>query len=54
MLSLLSNTRVYLAAGQTDLRNPFDPLAGVLCSSLPLVPLARGLQRQTFGARLGG
>ena len=27
MLSFLSNTRVYLAVGQTDLRKPFDLLA---------------------------
>ena len=30
MLSLLSNTRVYLTAGATDLRKSFDTLAGVV------------------------
>ena len=39
MLSFLSNTRVYLAAGQTDLRKSFDTLAGVVRSSLQLAPL---------------
>ena len=39
MLSLLSNTRIYLAVGQTDLRKSFDPLAGVVRSSLQLDPL---------------
>ena len=40
MLSFLSNARVYLAAGQTDLRKSFDPLAGVVRSSLQLDPLS--------------
>jgi len=40
MLSFLSNPRVYLAAGQTDLRKSFDPLAGVVRSSLQLDPLS--------------
>ena len=40
MLSLLSNPRVYLAASATDLRKSFDPLAGVVRSSLPLDPLS--------------
>ncbi len=39
MLSFHFNTRVYLAVGQTDLRKSFDPLAGVVRSSLPLAPL---------------
>ena len=39
MLSFLSNTRVYLAADQTDLRKSFDSLAGVGRSSLQLDPL---------------
>ena len=40
MLSFLSNARVYLAAGQTDLRKSFDTLAGVVRSSLQLDPLS--------------
>ena len=40
MVSFLSSTRVYLAAGQTDLRKSFDPLAGVVHSSLQLDPLS--------------
>ena len=36
MLSFLSNTRVYLAAGATDLRKSFDTLAGVVRNSLRL------------------
>ena len=40
MLSFLSNTRVYLAAGATDLRKSFDTLAGVVRESLRLDPLS--------------
>ena len=40
MLSFLSNTRVYFAVGQTDLRKSFDPLPGVVRSSLQLDPLS--------------
>ncbi len=40
MLSLLSNTRIYLAVGQTDLRKSSDPLAGVVRGSLQLDPLS--------------
>ena len=40
MLSFLSNTRVYLAAGATDLRKSFDTLAGVVRNSLRLDPLS--------------
>ncbi len=40
MLSFLSNTRVSLAAGQTDLRKSFDPLAAIVRSSLQLDPLS--------------
>ncbi len=40
MLSFLSNTRVYLAAGATDLRKSFDTLAGVVRESLRLGPLS--------------
>ena len=40
MLSFLSNTRVYLAAGATDLRKSFDILAGVVRNSLRLDPLS--------------
>ena len=40
MLSFLSNTRVYLAAGATDLRKSFDTLAGVVRHSLRLDPLS--------------
>ncbi len=40
MLSFLSNTRVYLAAGATDLRKSFDALAGVVRNSLRLDPLS--------------
>ncbi len=40
MLSFLSNTRVYLAAGATDLRKSFDTLAGVVRDSLSLDPLS--------------
>ena len=43
MLSFLSNTRVYLAAGATDLRKSFDTLAGVVRESLRLDPLSRHL-----------
>ncbi len=39
MLSFLSNARVYLAAGQTDLRKSFETLAEVVRSSLQLAPL---------------
>ena len=51
MLSLLSNPRVYLAAGATDLRKSFDPLAGVVRSSLPLDPLSTFQQRSGGGVR---
>ena len=40
MLSFLSNTRVDLAAGQTDLRKSFDPLAEVVRWSLQVDPLS--------------
>ena len=40
MLSFLSNTRVYLAVGATDLRKCFDTLAGVVRESLRLDPLS--------------
>jgi len=40
VLSFLSNTRVYLAAGATDLRKSFDTLAGVVRNSLRLDPLS--------------
>lgn len=40
MLSFLSNTRVYLAAGATDLRKSFDTLAGVVRNSLRIDPLS--------------
>ena len=40
MLSFLSNTRVYLAAGATELRKSFDTLAGVVRNSLRLDPLS--------------
>ncbi len=40
MLSFLSNTRVYLAAGATDLRRSFDTLTGVVRDSLCLDPLS--------------
>ena len=40
MLSFLSNTRVYLAAGATELRKSFDTLAGVVRESLCLNPLS--------------
>ncbi len=40
MLSFLSNTRVYLAVSQTDLRKSFDTLAGVVPSLLQLDPLS--------------
>ena len=40
MLSFLSNTRVYFAAGATDLRKSFDSLAGVVRESLRLDPLS--------------
>jgi transposase len=40
MLSFLSNPRVYLAVGQTELRKSFDPLAGVVRSSRQLDPLS--------------
>ena len=40
MLSFLSNTRVYLAVGATDLRKSFDTLAGVFRNSLRLDPLS--------------
>ena len=40
MLSFLSNTRVYFAVGQTELRKSFDPLPGVVRSSLQLDPLS--------------
>ena len=38
MLSFLSNTRVYVAVGQTDLRKSFDTLAGVVRSSFQFDP----------------
>ncbi len=47
MLSFLSNTRVYLAAGATDLRKSFDTLAGVVCNSLRLDPLSGHLSMVT-------
>jgi len=34
VLSFLSNTRVNLAAGATDLRKSFDTLAGIVRESL--------------------
>jgi transposase len=40
VLSFLSNTRVYLAAGATDLRKSFDTMAGVVRESLRLDPLS--------------
>jgi transposase len=40
VLSFLSNTRVYHAAGATDLRKSFDTLAGVVRESLRLDPLS--------------
>ncbi len=40
MLSFLSNTRGYLAAGATDQRKSFDTLAGVVRNSLRLDPLS--------------
>jgi transposase len=40
VLSFLSNTRVYLAAGATDLKKSFDTLAGVVRESLRLDPLS--------------
>ena len=40
LLSFLSNTRVYLTAGATDLRKSFDTLAGVVRNSLRLDPLS--------------
>jgi transposase len=40
MLSILSTTWVYLAAGATDLRKSFDTLAGVVRESLLLDPLS--------------
>ena len=40
MLSFLSNTRVSLAAGATDLRKSFDTLAGVVRNALRLDPLS--------------
>ena len=43
VLSFLSNTRVYLAAGTTDLRKSFDTLAGVVRESLRLDPLSGDL-----------
>ena len=39
MLSFLATTRVFLAAGGTDLRKSFDTLAGVVRGSLQLDPL---------------
>lgn len=40
MLNLLRATRVYLAAGATDLRKSFDTLTGVVRGSLRLDPLS--------------
>ena len=40
MLSFLSTTRVFLAAGNTDLRKSFDTLAGVVRGTLQLDPLS--------------
>jgi len=40
MLSFLGHTRVFLAAGSTDLRKSFDTLAGVVRNSLQLDPLS--------------
>lgn len=40
MLSFLSTTRVFLAAGDTDLRKSFDTLAGVVRGTLRLDPLS--------------
>jgi transposase len=40
VLSFPSNTRVYLAAGATDLRKSFDTLVGVVRNSLRLGPLS--------------
>ena len=40
MLSFVSNTRVYLAAGATDLRKSFGTLAGIVRESLRLDPLS--------------
>ncbi len=40
MLSFLSTTRVFLAAGDTDLRKSFDTLAGVVRGTLQLDPLS--------------
>jgi transposase len=40
VLSVLSNTRVYLAAGGTALRKSLDTLAGIVLESLRLDPLS--------------
>lgn len=40
MLSFLATTRVFLAAGATDLRKSFDTLGGVVRGSLELDPLS--------------
>ena len=40
VLNFLGTTRVYLAAGATDLRKSFDTLAGVVRNSLRLDPLS--------------
>ena len=40
MLSFLSSTRVFLAAGDTDLRKSFDTLAGVVRAQLHQDPVS--------------
>ncbi len=40
MLSFLASTRVFLAAGATDLRKSFDTLAGVVRASLGQDPVS--------------
>ena len=51
MLSFLSTTRVFLAAGDTDLRKSFDTLAGVVRGALKLDPLSGHLFVFTNGRR---
>ena len=51
MLSFLATTRVFLAAGDTDLRKSFDTLAGVVRGTLQLDPLSGHLFVFTNGRR---
>ena len=51
MLSFLATTRVFLAAGDTDLRKSFDTLAGVVRGRLRLDPLTGHLFVFTNGRR---